>query len=200
MPMIDMKPTTLFPAHGYVAASRALLENTYGVIRPANSLVMSDSINFISAIVDNITGDVCEYRHLIKSNTHCAIWLKSFANKLGHLFQGICNIKGTDTCFFIHKNQMPSHKRAMYGHICCNYCPQKDEPHCTQLTVGGDRFTCAGNKSNPTANLVTAKLLINSTILTPNAKFYGMDLLNFYPMMPMKEYEYMRLCLNLTPN
>ncbi len=27
-----------------------------------------------------------------------------------------------------------------------------------------------------------------------------MDLLNFYRMTPMKEYEYMRLCLDLIPN
>jgi hypothetical protein len=50
-----------------------------------------------------------------------------------------------------------------------------------------------GNKSTPTATLVTAKLLINSTISTPKAKFYGMDLSNFYLMTPMKDYEYMRL-------
>ncbi len=131
MPMIDMKPAVLFPAHGYVAATRALLENTYGVVQPANSPVTSDSNNFISAIVDDITGDIREYCHLIKSNTHCAIWQKSFANKLGRLFQGIRDIKGMDTCFFIRKNLMPHHKRAMYGCICCNYCPQKDEPHCT---------------------------------------------------------------------
>jgi hypothetical protein len=200
MPMIDMEPAALFPAHGYIAATCALLGNTYGVIRPANSPFTSDSINFIGAIVNDITGDVLEYHHLIKSDTHCAIWQKCFANELGRLFQGIRNIKGTDTCFFIRKNQMPSHKRATYGCICCNYCPQKDEPHCTWLTVGGDHITYTGDKSTPTANLVTAKLLINSMILTPNAKFYGMDLSNFYLMMPMKEYEYMCLCLDLIPN
>jgi hypothetical protein len=161
---------------------------------------MSDSNNFIGAIIDDITGDVHEYCHLNKSDTHCAIWQKSFANKLGCLFQGICDIKGTDTCFFICKNQLPRHKRAMYGCICCNYCPQKDEPHCTQLTIGGNHITYAGNKSTPTTNLVTAKFLINSTILIPNAKFYGMDLSNFYLMTPMKEYKYMRLCLDLIPN
>ena len=85
----------------------------------------------------------------------------------------------------------------MYGRICCNYCPQKDEPHCTQLTVSGDQITYDSNKSTPTATLVTAKLLINSTILTPKAKFYRMDLANFYLMTPMKEYEYMQLQLQL---
>jgi hypothetical protein len=77
---------------------------------------------------------------------------------------------------------------------------KKDEPHCTRLTAGGNCITYAGNKSTPTANLVTAKLLINSTILTSKAKFYGMDLSNFYLMTPMKEYKYMCLCLDLIPN
>ncbi len=200
MPKIDMKPAALFPAHGYIPATRALLENTYSVVQPTNSPVTSDSNSFIGTIVDNITGNVREYCNLIKSDTHCAIWQKSFANKLHHLFQDICNIKGTDTCFFILKNQMPCHKRAMYSCICCNYHPQKDEPHCTRLTIGGNRITYAGNTSTPTANLVTSKLLVNSTISTPNAKFYGMDLSNFYLMMPMKEYEYMRLRLDLISN
>jgi hypothetical protein len=200
MPMIDLKPAALFPAHGYIAATCALLKNTYDVIRPANSPVTLGSINFISTIVDNITGDVLEYRYLIKSDTHRAIWQKSFAKKLGRLFQGIRNIKGMDTCFFICKKQMPSHKRATYGCICCNYRPHKDEPHCTQLTIGGDRITYAGNKSTPTANLVTVKLLINSMISTPKAKLYGVDLSNFYLMTFMKEYKYMCPCLNLIPD
>ncbi len=125
MPMIDLKPAASIPAHGYIAATCALLKNTHGVSRPANSPVTLDSINFIGAIVDDITGDVLEYCHLIKSDTHCAIWQKSLANELGCLFQGIHDIKGTDTCFFIRKKQMPIHKQATYGCICCNYHPQK---------------------------------------------------------------------------
>ena len=71
---------------------------------------------------------------------------------------------------------MPSHKHATYGHICCNYHPQKDEPHCTCLPMGGDRITYNGDKSTPTADLDTAKLLINSTISMPLMRFFGMDL------------------------
>ncbi len=53
--------------------------------------------------------------------------------------------------------------------------------------LGGDRIRYAGNKSTPKADLVTAKLLINSTILMPNNKFYGIDLANFYLMTPMSK-------------
>jgi hypothetical protein len=100
MPLIDLKPTASFPAQGYIAAMQALLENTYGMIHKTNSPVNADSVNFIGAIINDVTGNVIEYCHLIKSNSHCTIWQHSFANKLGCLFQGIRDIKGTDTCFF----------------------------------------------------------------------------------------------------
>jgi hypothetical protein len=66
--------------------------------------------------------------------------------------------------------------------------------------MGGNRITYAGNKSTPTADLVTAKLLINSTISTPNARFYGINLANFYLMTPITKYEYMQLQLDLIPD
>ncbi len=65
--------------------------------------------------------------------------------------------------------------------------------------MGGDRITYAGDKSTPTANLVTAKPLVNSTISTPNARFNGMDLANFYLNTPMPNLEYMCLRLDLIP-
>jgi hypothetical protein len=103
MLLIDLKPTAFFPAHGYIAATQALLENTCGMIHKTNSPANADSFNFIGAIIDNITGNVLEYCHLNKSESYRTIWQHSFANKLGCLFQGICNIKGTDACFFICK-------------------------------------------------------------------------------------------------
>jgi hypothetical protein len=99
MPLVDLKPTASFPAHGYIAATQALLKNTYGVIHRTISPINA-KVTFIGAIIDDVTGNVLKYRHLIKSESHRAIWQHSFANKLGHLFQGISNIKGTDTCFF----------------------------------------------------------------------------------------------------
>ncbi len=71
--------------------------------------------------------------------------------------------------------QVPKHKRATYGCIVCNVRPQKDEIYCTQLTVGGNLIDFPGNKSTPTADLLTAKLLIKSTISTPGAVFLGIN-------------------------
>jgi hypothetical protein len=50
--------------------------------------------------------------------------------------------------------------------------------HLVRLTVGGNRIDYPDNKSTPTADPTTAKLLINSIISTPGAKFLGIDLIS----------------------
>ena len=62
-----------------------------------------------------------------------------------------------------------------------------------RLVAGGDRVHYPGDAGTPTANLLTVKLLINSIISTPGAKFFTMDIKDFYLNTPMTRYEYMRL-------
>jgi hypothetical protein len=61
------------------------------------------------------------------------------------------------------------------------------------------RIDYPGNKSTPTADLTTAKVLINSTISTPGAKFLGINLADFYLNTPMPNPECMHLHLNIIP-
>jgi hypothetical protein len=51
--------------------------------------------------------------------------------------------------------------------------------------------------STPTANLLTVKLILNSIISTPNAKFMTIDLNDFYLLTPMSRYKYFRMKLEL---
>ncbi len=51
----------------------------------------------------------------------------------------------------------------------------------------------------PTVDLLTVKLLLNSIMSTPNAKFMTLNLKDFYLMTPMKRYEYFRMKLELFP-
>ncbi len=62
-----------------------------------------------------------------------------------------------------------------------------------------NRIDYPWNKSMPTADLTTAKLLFNSAISTPGALFYSINLANFYFNTPMERYEYMRLWLDILP-
>jgi hypothetical protein len=68
-----------------------------------------------------------------------------------------------------------------------------------RLVAGGDRVHCPFNAGIPTANLLTIELLINSMISTPRARFFTMDIKNFYLCMPMTRYEYMQSKLSDMP-
>jgi hypothetical protein len=96
--------------------------------------------------------------------------MKSFADELGCLSQGIDTRipSGTDTCFFIPKNQVSPDRKVTYGRIIASIRPQKTKTHRTRLTVGGNCLDYPGVTSTPTAKLTIAKCIINSTISTNN--------------------------------
>jgi hypothetical protein len=119
-------------------------------------------------------------------------WEHSFAKEIGHLTHGVgpCILTGTNTIFFIPKAEVPKDRKVTYGHICVNIGPQKTEPHRTRLTVRGNLIQYPNDVSTPTADLTTAKLLFNSVISTPNAKFLAADIKYFYLNTEMARYEY----------
>eukprot|EP00956_Cyclotella_meneghiniana_P020333 scaffold35676_cov69-Cyclotella_meneghiniana.AAC.2 len=167
----------------------------------ADGLVIpKDHIAF--AVIDEETGKALEYRDLIKLDKYKDVWSKSYANELGRLTQGIRDIPGTNTMFFIHKSEIPEDRRKdiTYGRIVVVIRPQKKEQECTRLTVGGNLIDYPWEVATPTADLTIAKLLFNSVISTPGAVFVVMDCKNFYLMTPMKRPEFMRLQMSLIPD
>ena len=57
--------------------------------------------HFAGAVIDEETGESLEYRDLMKLPKYKNIWSTSLANEFGRLAQGICDVPGTDTIFFI---------------------------------------------------------------------------------------------------
>ncbi len=107
-----------------------------------------------------------------------------------------------DTIFFIPWHKVPKEraKDVTYGLITCLVRPEKTkEPNRTRLVAGGDRVHYPFDAGMLTANLFTVKLLINSVISTPSARFFTMDIKNFYLCTPMSRYKYMRLKLSDMP-
>ena len=157
--------------------------------------------HFAGAIIDEVTGESMEYRDLIKSEKHRVVWERSLANEIGRLCTGIRDIKGTETMTFIPKSEIPKDrlKDVTYGRIVVSYRPQKLEKHRSRLTVGGDRINYPFAVSTPTADLSTIKILWNSVLSTPGAKFMNLDVANFYLMTPLKRPEFMRLPYNIIP-
>ena len=106
---------------------------------------------------------------------------------------------GTGTMWPIKRENIPTDRKATYVKFVCNIRPQKAEKHRTRLTVGGNLVDYLGDVSTPTADMLTAKILINSVISTPGAKWLGIDLKDFYLNTPMDRYEYITIPYRLIP-
>ena len=62
----------------------------------------------------------------------------------------------------------------------------------TRVTVGGNKIKYDRDAGAPADLLETSKLLFNSVLFTYNAKLMTTDIANFYLMMPMDAYEFLR--------
>jgi hypothetical protein len=166
----------------------------------ANAAVIHTVQPVLNAVLDPITGESLTYRQLIRGPDK-EIWLQGCANEIGRLAQGLDNsdIKGTETIHFIPYTAIPEGRRATYVNIVVDIRPQKSEPHRVRMTVGGNLIDYPYEVSTPTADMTTAKLVMNSTISTPGATFHCFDISNFYLNTPMERFEYMRIPLWAIP-
>jgi len=163
------------------------------VTKPA---VHTDQAN---AVLNLETGKLEEYRQLRhgKDKVH---WIHSFSNELGRLAQGIQDIKGTDCITFIYYKDIPKGQKIAYAHIICNIRPQKKETYHTCMTIGRNLLDYNGNTKTLTADLITLKLLLNSVLSIPKAKFMTIDIKNFYLETKLKNNQYMFLPAELIPD
>ena len=142
-----------------------------------------------------------EYRDLLADPTTRDVWLHSAANEFGRLAQGLPDnrVDTTNTIFFIPVNKVPRNKRPTYARFVCSFRPQKLEPYRTRITVGGNLIDYPGNLSMKVADMTTFKILVNSTLSTPGAKWLGLDVKNYYLGTPMDNYKYMFIPINQIP-
>ena len=95
--------------------------------------------------------------------------------------------------------QNSARKKATYYRPVCADRPNKENPIRVRGTVGGNLIDCPDDVSTKTAGLVTAKIIFNSTISTPDAEFMVADIKDFDLNNEMHRYEYMRIPLALLP-
>ena len=154
-----------------------------------------------NAVVDPATGLALEYNAL-RLGPDSQLWIQGASNEMGRLAQGLAStaLAGTNTIHFIKHTDLPTGRKATYLRVVATYKPTKKEPHRIRFTAGGDRIEYHGKVSTQTAELTTIKLLINSTLSTPNAEFMTMDIKDFYLNTPMERYEYMRIPLKTIPD
>jgi hypothetical protein len=152
-----------------------------------------------NAVIHPVTGKEMEYTALVKDPRLQTLWTRGFGNECGRLFQGIRDIAGTDTCFFIKLTKIPKDRNITYGKIVCDYKPHKKEKERVRLTVGGDRLDYSGDVATSTADITTFKILINSTLSAEDAAMMMMDIKNYYLGTPLPRFEYMKMLLSRFP-
>ena len=123
---------------------------------------------------------------------------------MGHLCQGIDKgakgpkkqrVAGTDTFRVICYVDIPPDRRrdVAFVRVVCEVRPNKADPNWTRITVGGGNIVVDYNIGTPTADLNLVKLMINSVLLRPGAKFACFDAANFYLQTPMARPEFVRI-------
>jgi hypothetical protein len=117
-----------------------------------------------------------EYSAPMKDPHLQPLWTRGFGNEGGRLFQGIRDIPGTDTCFFIKLTRIPEDRKI----IVYDYKPHKKEKERVRLTLGGDILGYSGDVATSTTDITTFKILINSTLFTEDAAMMMMDIKNYY--------------------
>ena len=158
--------------------------------------------HFVNSVIDPTTGQSLEYRHLIKG-PEAQHYLQANINEIGRLTDGRVGgpeITGTNTGKFLHPSQLPSGRTATYLRPVVTYRRQKADPYRMRWTVGGNLIDYPGVTSTPGSEMTTIKLLVNSTISTPDARFMCCDAKDFYLNTTMHRKEYMWVPASLLPD
>jgi hypothetical protein len=79
----------------------------------------------------------------------------------------------------------------MYPCIVINHRPQKDDPNRIHITVGSNLINYPYELTTRMADMVSAKIMWNSMVSNPGAKFGGADIKNMYLKTPLNQYEHM---------
>jgi hypothetical protein len=146
---------------------------------PAHAMTSPEVQNFALLchallVLDLTTGEFLEHRQLCHDPKFKPVWDTSYANKLGHLYQGIGTgaspkskcIEGNNTFFLINYNDILAHKCKEICHtlVVCEVHPEKDDPDHTQITIGGSRICYPGDVGTNTASLELVKIPLNSML------------------------------------
>ena len=155
-------------------------------------------IEMINAVLNEETGEIMEYRHIMINPKHCQLYATYYSKELGRLVQGMPGkAVGTNNIYFICKADITAErwKDVTYGSVVLAYRQEKPDPYQTRLTVGGNLIAYPGDCGTPTVDLITVRLLLRSIVSTPGAKFMTVHIKDFYLNSPMAGYKYTHLKL-----
>ncbi len=91
------------------------------------------------------------------------LWTKAMSKELHQLAQGCPGItKGTNTIFYLSTAEIlsiPKDRTVTYGRIVIDHCPQKEDPNCVRITVGGNLIKYPFELTTHTADMLSSKIM-----------------------------------------
>ncbi len=102
------------------------------------------------------------------------VWMTGMCIELGRLVQGYKDTKGTGTIKFMtleEINHIPKNQVVIYARIFPDYRPPKKDPNWVRVTVGGNLINYPFELTTRTTDLTTSKMMWNSVVGTPGAKY-----------------------------
>jgi hypothetical protein len=148
------------------------------------------------SVLDHETGETLEHCQLRRLPKYKATWDKSYADEIGRLCQGVGQhptmpntqrVTGTNTMKPTMFQDIPINHQSDVAHtrVICKVCPTKTDPNRTRITIGGNTINYTGDCGTKTGSLETVKLVINSPLSMPGARYMTADLSNFYLNTPL---------------
>ena len=122
-------------------------DNIVGVAYFCEALSECDTPTALS-VLDPTTGEFLEHCQLQRDPRYKTKWDNSYTNELGRLCQGIRvgpkpgskRVAGNNMFFIVDYNDILAHKKKQVCHtkVVCEVKPDKNDPDCTRITIGGN--------------------------------------------------------------
>jgi hypothetical protein len=132
------------------------------------------------------------------------VWMAVFGRDFGGMSQGDNKMgqKGTSAMFVMLPSNVPNIPKdrvITYARVVVDHRPQKADPNRIQITAGGNLINYPGELTTRMANITMAKILWNSVLSTPRAKYMTLDIKNFYLSTVLNQFKYMCIPFALFP-
>jgi hypothetical protein len=147
---------------------------------------------------------ISSYKRLMNDPATAEVWMMAFGKNFGGMSQGDNKMgqKRRNVMFVMLPSNVPNIPKdrvITYARVVINHRPPRADPNRIQITAGGNLINYPGKLTTQTADITMAKLLWNSMLSTPRAKYITLDIKNFYLSSRLGQFEYMRIPFALFP-
>jgi hypothetical protein len=143
-------------------------------------------VHFANPMVHPITGiTISSYKKLMNDPATAKVWQTAFGKEFGGMAQGDNKMgqKGTNAIFVMKHDKLTqilwAGKKITFANPVVNHRPQKEDPNQIQITAIGNLVSYEGELSVHTADIITAKIHLNSIISTKGAQYMCLDIKKF---------------------